>query len=1559
MRRRRLVTGLALTGLTVVVAAAGASSEPAERWLAERVRGVIQGALAPGWTVGPIGLAWSWSGRVTLTGLALDDPRQVRVIEVARLDLGIVPDGWPWRRVRVRSARLDGVRVRVDSDTDGVLDLVRGFGGPWPVDPEAPPWGGLPVGVVVDDLRARDVLVSLGSRDAAGATHDAAVVKLLDLAASVQLPRNEPVVDVHDLAAHVVVVEPGGVAATLGGRVRWAGGALVLDGVSLTTHGTRVRADAKLDGLSGDSHVDASVHVEPLDLGTLDVLFDAGTAGAWTGSLAGRGTLAALDLTADLAEPGGGRVGLREGSRACVVPVESPIDPCGGPQPVAPDSPLRWRAVLDLDAVSVERIVPAIGGPLRLEGRVRARGGGTTWPDGVFVEDGRWEGEDLDVWGVPIRRLVGSVRLERGVLGLSELDVTAVAGVARGAGTFDLVGGRLDLDAEGELDLGMLADLDVTTLAGVGTFRGTVRGDTYADGAPIAVRATARLRGGRYAEDVRAAAIDARVGVDVRDGDVEVRAEGALTSFEVYGARLETARVPTLEVRVDDDGVIVRGSASGPVLTYGDSVRVSEPDASFDVVVPEVGPTRVVSRATVGEHDVYGLLGSHGQVDVDLVGDRLALGLDLRWADDPFLVTDGLTLDLGRREVRLEGLDFRPTARQAWTLERPLQLRWTDDGIADADVSLRSAFGRLDMQGTLGRTGRLDGVVRLESFDLEAVAEMLPDRVPGIDGVVDLEARLTGSARAPRVEATTTVQRLFLVDRLRYLDVSGSARVEDDRLTLDVGTAVGGAAWLHVDGVLPVRSDLGEPGLRTAEEADLRLQLLPGSLDRFADALPGVEAPAGEASAAVRLTGPLRDPRLDVDLLARLEVEGFRSPLRVEADVERRGDDVQARIDLFEGLRPLLVADGAARTRLGEIVDWLLGSGPEPDFSDLSLFASDVTSEARVLDVPVELLRRVAGVDVDVDGTVRGVVTARGDLRHPTVQAELVTDAVAAGTPTPLVVAIAPADDGYRLDAVLGDAADPWLRVEGHLPVRIDTSVAASAWGIGDFDLRASGRGVPLSVARAIDPNLEVVSGDLVVSGAITGALDAPRPDVEVELRDATLRYRPLGLLVRQAHGRVRTRRVGEDRVRVELVELTAETRPLSASLDRVASVGESQVAVDGWVELAGSRAVAADASVRLRNAWLTATPERLARVTGEVTARGAWPGLAVDGSLAVDQGRLALNTGDLLQDRSANLDPSLVVHRATSTDRSLVAEAADSVLSGVDLDLRVDLGRNTNLGLKVPVFEDLGSLGAQVTRADIEARLGGQLDVRSQAGELSIVGEVEALEGRVSVLRGKFDLGEGSRVTFLGRDYSNPVLDIRGAMPVAGGQVRLALGGTALSPTFDFTSDDFGSDAAILMILLTGEAPEELSANQGEAALKAMSDLLVSGLLGGVNLGGSVAIEADGTVRVGVPLARTVYLESQLKPTAGLQENTITVQGEWNLTPQLVLDARYGDRRVSGELAYELRFTTSCDRVRARWASVVGRAVADAASCRIVRRAVRQGLDRPESSSSGGVDAP
>jgi hypothetical protein len=487
----------------------------------------------------------------------------------------------------------------------------------------------------------------------------------------------------------------------------------------------------------------------------------------------------------------------------------------------------------------------------------------------------------------------------------------------------------------------------------------------------------------------------------------------------------------------------------------------------------------------------------------------------------------------------------------------------------------------------------------------------------------------------------------------------------------------------------------------------------------------------------------------------------------------------------------------------------------------------------------------------------------------------------------------------------------------------VRTLESLSSWVEGDLSLTVDGAGLPLSLLSLFDPGFDtdedarestgrVGAGPdpaaLRVTGSITGPIFEPQPNLFFGVNDADLAYRPLGLAFSglDLSGSIAPDPSRPEQLLLSIETLQALTAPAAVSFQGLSLGAPSRIGATATVVLDEGELGDIHGRLDLYNAWVLGTDDTQLRATGDFVIHGRWPALNLDGSLDVDQGFFQFDAASLLETRDQRVDPDIVIHRGERAVRE-ASNATPSLFDGLDINLDLDLGRNTRAHIVMPVLDDLGALGAQFTRADIEARTGGTLDVHIARGVPEIEGQVVLREGEFKLLRADFELDSDSAITFLGADYAEPRLDIRGVMSVTGGEVEVEVTGTAGAPRVDFSSEAFGEDGALLAVF-TGQAPDELSSQQASAAFQALSDLLLNSVLGGLNLG-TVSVESDGTIHFGLPVHRTLYVESLFKPVPQLNQNRITVIAEWSLLRNVLITAAYGDRRVWGNFFWERKF--------------------------------------------------
>ncbi len=935
----------------------------------------------------------------------------------------------------------------------------------------------------------------------------------------------------------------------------------------------------------------------------------------------------------------------------------------------------------------------------------------------------------------------------------------------------------------------------------------------------------------------------------------------------------------------------------------------------MDVAVGlNLGPVQVIDR-----HRATG-----GTATVTLRGDDLGFTVDLAPAhagELPFLGVAG-EMNLATSEIALQRLELSPTPGIALTGRGVQRLTLVDGGASGVELSLAGERGAIRVNGDLGTTGDLDGTAVIEGLDLALISELQPE-VGALSGTLDASIAARGPVRDPSLTAIVDVRQIAVPDTVSGVDLhlegSLAAGVVDTTLRVGREEEPLATAWL----IMPLDLEGELPALDPGAEVDLQFTVPAGSLERFAPVLVGQDIPAGVASARLEVAGPLRDPQVRVRAVSELEVATWDRPARIELDVERVGAELAWWVDVREGFDQLGSTVGTASNRLHAVIAAALGEGPAVDPEDYGVYADDFDASIVMLGLPVDQMAAAAGAEMDIGGTIVGGFTVEGRWFEPQIAGAInwLDAKLGAATLDGGYVSMEHQDSGgYLLDALVtfGGSEPGTVSVLGNVPLDIDLREDSATWTEGELDLVLTGEQIPLSLVEAFDSGVQDAVGVIALDGTISGTLDNLVPAVDLLMEDGSLVYLPTGVHYKDIAVDVRA---DESALTVHRMQL--RTEPINTGLGRLVGATEGNKAAQkpsmvmaGSILLADGAPSAVDVSMSLTDAWLLATTDERLRLGGNIRAVGKWDdeitvSTRKGDELTLSSGLMVLDAAAFLSTGALELDKVLQVHRgATAADAVAVDDLPDepSVLDRITLDIGVDLVRALGLQVAMPYIDDLGSLGAAVTRADMTARLGGVLSVKSKIASPQVLGEVEIIEGQVRVLQSQFELEEG-KVSFVGGDYANPVLDLDARMDVTGGSIEMRISGTPTAPDIALSSTEYPDQTQILTILLTGRSPDDMSESQGSSTAGALAGLLLNSVIGGSRLG-SFSLDPDGSVRVVLPpVAPNVFAESVVKTTAGIDENRFAFDVEWAILRRLVLEASYGNVDKSVDLFWELRF--------------------------------------------------
>ncbi len=1212
----------------------------------------------------------------------------------------------------------------------------------------------------------------------------------------------------------------------LDGRVRvgeWAVDALALEGVASVQGRVVIWSDLHATGTVRDlpATVSTSGRWTPGILVLEPTRAELGTAASLSVEGAMREDALAFDVTSFQAEPlalapllpalaesrlkgrylGAARI---EGTLAAPelhVDLSTP----GGPASVtlsidASAQPLAWSVDAQTPGLELGGVLDGVE-PVNLGGWVRARGSGTAWPAEL---QGTAEFDTIAYARGERVHATGSASVGEGKVRTDGVSARAGWAEARVTGEVDAVARTLAARvAYSRVDLRRLG------LEGTVGFTGAVTGQ-FAEG--LSGHATGSVNGSGLAAQ--------GASVDLLGGTVDVQWDG---------------QEPTGHAELGLHGLRWRdrGAATGTIVVdlaadYRAQVRLAEPD-------------RTVLAA-----------------DVRLDPARDAISID------------GLDIELGPG-VRATG---RGTQRAKWLRE---------GGVAEVHVDLAvGRSGSVAADGGFGASRHDTLVLSVRDFDLADLAPILGPALLGYQGSVHAGLGLVGTLDDVRVEGSVTVLDLVAPGALRGAQVSVGIEGNGETLNVEGTVADATAERVRFSGSAPLQ--VSRKGVRLRQDGPVRLHVAVPPVDTatLSALLDGRPLPEATASLALDLGGTTLEPTAKLTSSLDLPLGGEGPSVRTWVDATLAGGFLAGRVVVNQAFQSRAEVYLAVPVHVGVATDWLRGRTAQPAKEAL---LGDLNGSVILKQFPIATLRRLGRLSWDIDGNVQGAFALSGKPWAPRLAGGVnLASAHLGDIPvTPATVELSPSIFGYRVDMRLGfgtpERAKPtgvFARARAEAPPEADCVegegsgelIVGGYVPLGDdfaldkpgLLLEISGAGLPVAALEALKVGVVDAMGCLVAAGEVTGTLAKPTINVGYYVRDGALTLSTLGLRLDELRlrGRVQPGIAVVDQV-------TARTAPAYASGElRELGLRHGTIDASAKLKLDGFRPQSMEGAVKLDRAWLVATADRRAQVSGELTVASDGRALSARGDVRVDNAYVHLRERFFESSRGTTLHPDIHLSTPGAVASAVAEGSAPAFTLALHPKIDVDLAGNVRVDVAMPLQGAYGDLARSLSTVLVETELDGRVRLDHKGDDLRITGEVEPQRGRAEVLGRPFQLTEGGAVAFTGADYRQPVLDLEAVHSTEYGEITVAIGGVAGAPTLDFSSDEVSNEVAI-EILVLGKPIAEMEAGEGNGtqALALVSAMLRNEVKEGVasTLHLDRVEVTDGMFGVGFALGRNVFL--------------------------------------------------------------------------------------------------
>jgi hypothetical protein len=398
------------------------------------------------------------------------------------------------------------------------------------------------------------------------------------------------------------------------------------------------------------------------------------------------------------------------------------------------------------------------------------------------------------------------------------------------------------------------------------------------------------------------------------------------------------------------------------------------------------------------------------------------------------------------------------------------------------------------------------------------------------------------------------------------------------------------------------------------------------------------------------------------------------------------------------------------------------------------------------------------------------------------------------------------------------------LTASGTVPVDLSLGEVASRRLDEPMDLVLAADSLDAGLALAYFGSLEDVVGVISADVQLRGTTENPIPSGQVRLEDGAWTMEALGVRHRNVSGSLDLRE--DQTVTVDL-----------------STTGTGTSTVTGTIRLSPLDDPSLDLTVSFDRFRAMERRDIEGTLSGDLTVTGTYQRPLTEGTLTVDEGLLqvdefsrAAGVVDLSDPRL--FSQGLAVDTTVFMSQRILADIRNPFLDNLRLNVNLSVPRNTWLRSN-----------------EMNVEMGGDLLVRydRSAGDLVLVGELQALRGTYLVLGRTFEVDEGI-VSFIGRPGINPSLDIAAVSRFRtseGGQVAITatVDGTLVQPRVTLTSEagELSQSDLISYLVFNQSAAEVGRAQQsflgqatGGAAATAVSGVVTFGLGSFVNQSGA-----------------------------------------------------------------------------------------------------------------------
>lgn len=451
---------------------------------------------------------------------------------------------------------------------------------------------------------------------------------------------------------------------------------------------------------------------------------------------------------------------------------------------------------------------------------------------------------------------------------------------------------------------------------------------------------------------------------------------------------------------------------------------------------------------------------------------------------------------------------------------------------------------------------------------------------------------------------------------------------------------------------------------------------------------------------------------------------------------------------------------------------------------------------------------------------------------------------------------------GVDLDVKLQQNPNAWLAAKGFAPAAL---FKASPAALGRrhvepqpgqaIDIQVTSSPIDLGIVQGFTSAVSNVTGTMQANFKVAGAAEDPHLDGAIEVHNGAFALPDLG-----------TRYSGLD-TRIDL-----KPDVVSISQMHIVDNRQSPLTIGGELAVHERSVGNVNVSVQSQDFQVIDNKDGNLRLSTDVHLTGELRQPRLEGSVNVTTG--VLNIANILQQVTAQPYAT----QATSLKPAEPANAAEEVKRNAEIPANADVNKpgsgadtaphvtsaakattpqnaatlpnpqgspadllTMNLTIGIPddlvlKGQDIKAGSGGVSLGDMNVTVGGNVQVQHVPGDvMRLRGDIETIRGNYTFQGRRFEITRGGKITFVGTDVIDPLLNIEATRDIQGIQAIVDVKGTMRQPQLSFRSNPPLEQADVLSLIIFNQPVNQLGEGQQASLAQRAGDLAAGYLASGL----------------------------------------------------------------------------------------------------------------------------